>query len=157
MSSELAQSDRNGWDSFVPPNAHDVWPWSGRRSLVVMLFALLLAACLAIFWAIPHFEKRLDSRVKSDLQAAGISTDSLDLDWTYRNVEITGVLPEGITEAQLANVVRLADGGGTRNILIAVDPAPTPAADPAQESADPEVLPPASILCKSHCTTSGLS
>ena len=139
----VSKQDRAvGWDSFVPPGANGLMPWAGRRSLIAVLFALLLAACLAIFWAIPHFENRLDASVKADLAAAGIDTETLEFDWTYRNVVVSGVLPEGMDEAQLANVVRLADGSGARNILIAVDPAPTLSPDPVQEPSVP-TLPPA--------------
>ncbi len=142
VSAPTTQSQSAGWDSFVSPGASGLFPWRSGRSLIAILFALLLAVSLAIFWAIPHFENRLDTSVKADLRAAGIDPQTLEFDWAYRDVKISGVLPEGLDEAQLANVVRLADGSGARNILIAVEPAPQAAPDPVQEPPVP-VLPPA--------------
>lgn len=134
------------WSAFAAPAQNGKWPWEAGKSLAWMLCLLLIAVAAAIAWAIPHFEQRLDASAKTDLAGAGIDISQLNLDWDYRNVTVTGVLPAGVTEAQIANTIRLTDGGGTRRILLDLSaPEPIAIAPPEPDEPEPVVTLPAPL------------
>ncbi|MEM7095507.1 MAG: hypothetical protein AAF567_21070 [Actinomycetota bacterium] len=69
------------------------------------------------WWAWDHMEDGLDDRAAIHLECEGIDTSGLDFDWSYRDVAVTGELPEGVTPARVEAVIDHGsdDAGCLRN------------------------------------------
>jgi OOP family OmpA-OmpF porin len=115
-----------GWAAFVPPGRDQQWPWSASNSAMLGLSLLLLLAAATCWWAVQHFEKRLDKQARADLASAGVNLDKLTFDWNYRHLSLTGELSAGVTEQQLVDVLRNTAGGGVRDISLQLIDAPVP-------------------------------
>ncbi len=88
--------------------------WSPGK--VGALAALPLVGGLLIggtAWAVPHIEKKLERQTIADLEAAGIDTSDLEVDYDYRTGSITGSAAAGVDEATLE---AKGDGSGVRNL-----------------------------------------
>jgi len=80
------------------------WPAGKIRLWTACIFMLLF---LATFLTIaPQIQQRLDQQTRQRLQLAGIDASSLELDWNYRNLTVSGHLPERVSVEQLAVVMR---------------------------------------------------
>ncbi len=64
-------------------------------------------------WAVPHIEKTLERQTIADLEAAGIDTSDLDVDYDYRTGSITGSAAAGVDAGTLE---AKGDGSGVRNL-----------------------------------------
>lgn len=74
------------------------------RMWIVSAFVLLFIASLLII--APQIQQRLDRQTKNRLAQAGIDTTTLEFDWDYRNLTVSGYLPEGMTADRLASIMR---------------------------------------------------
>ncbi len=74
------------------------------RIWIVAAFILLFLATL--FIVAPHIQQRLDRLTQNRLAQAGVSTELLHFDWDYRNLTVSGYLPEGVTKQRLAAIMR---------------------------------------------------
>ncbi|MGI9658330.1 MAG: OmpA family protein [Gaiellaceae bacterium] len=126
-------------------------PWAAGRllPLFALLFVGLVAATAA--WGIPHIQDELERETLADLNAAGIDTSGLSVDFDYRSGTISGELPSGVDAGAVAAA---SSFGGVRelDVLAAaaaepqppapapVDPEPAPAAEPGPV-AEPESAP----------------
>lgn len=75
-------------------------PWAASKVgwlVALPLMGLLIAATTP--WAIGHIEDRLADEARSDLEAAGIDTTNLEIDFDYRDGDATGALPDGVDAA----------------------------------------------------------
>ncbi len=93
-------------------------PWSPGK--VGALAALPLVGGLLIggtAWAVPHIEKKLEKQTIADLEAAGVDTSNLDVDFDYRTGSITGSAESGVDAAMLE---AKGDGSGIRNLSAAL-------------------------------------
>ncbi len=126
MAADELHDDSRDWDAFVPPGRGGVWPWSSALIGWLGLLALVLAAAATGWWGVTHFENRLEQSVRAELQSAGINPQSLNFDWDYRDVSVTGKL-DGAAQDQLLAVMRETDDSGIRQIdlqLAAADEKP---------------------------------
>jgi outer membrane protein OmpA-like peptidoglycan-associated protein len=82
------------------------------------LFLLLAAA--AANWGIRHIERQVLSAAPSMLRDAGIDPAGLRFDAEYRNVTVSGLLPEGVTAVQVRRVLEFGRGSGGEDIRKAV-------------------------------------
>ena len=64
-------------------------------------------------WAVPHIEKTLERQTIADLEAAGIDTSDLDVDYDYRTGSITGSAAAGVDAGTLE---AKGDGSGVRKL-----------------------------------------
>lgn len=109
--SSAAQTEADwsrGWlvgtsDGKMPTPWFRKWGWW-------MLPLLLIAAIGATFWAIDHVEDDIVDAAPRILEEAGVDPSGLEFDADWRNVEVTGVLPAGVTAAEVEQI--LEDGLG---------------------------------------------
>lgn len=105
-------------------------PWSkGKVALLVGLPLFLILGALIMLWGVPHIEKDLKAKGLKDLAAANVSTDSLDIDMSFRNATVTGELPAGATEEDIRSILTAGDIRDVDFDLgeqAAPDPDPTP-------------------------------
>jgi len=104
------------WDAFVPPGKGGSWPLGGSASFCIGFLSLCALAAVTCWWAIPHFENRLDRSVRLELADNGIEANDLNFDWSYRDVDVTGQLPQGLDEGQLLTLLHKTDERGIRRI-----------------------------------------
>ena len=74
------------------------------RMWVISAFVLLFLATVLII--APQIQQRLDRQTKNRLAQAGINTATLKFDWDYRNLTVSGYLPEGVSPDGLATIMR---------------------------------------------------
>ena len=110
-------------DSFVPPGAGGIWPWSSWVSWLAGGAILAVIIAMTVFRGIDHFENRLDQSVRGEMQSAGIDDSDLQFAWDYRDVAVTGKLPADSSGEQLLAVLRNADDHGVRDIHLEIDAA----------------------------------
>ena len=79
-----------------------IWWW--LAPLLIGLFAVA-----AIFWGVNRVQNAIESQAAGVLESAGISADGLAFDATFRNVEVTGDLPAGVTADQVEEALESAD------------------------------------------------
>jgi len=104
--------------AFVALGKDRKWPWKRGPVAMLALLALVSIPLITSIWAIFHFEQRLDARARADLDSSGIAVDSLNLDWDYRNVVITGELPAGVSAQNIIDILSATDGRGIRKISV---------------------------------------
>lgn len=139
MSAEYAQQDDGYWAAFVPPSVHGAMPWSlaAIACVAVVVLAALFAA--TSWWTVLQVEQQLDADVRAGLQANGIEAEQLGFQWRYRDVTVTGELPEKTTRQQLTDVISAASRGVRRIVLSITEPADTSRASPEMGSVDVQV------------------
>lgn len=95
-------------------------------------------------WAVPHIEKTLERQTIADLEAAGIDTSDLDVDYDYRTGSITGSAAVGVDEAALE---AKGDSKGVRNLsaLLAAGAVKTETETPATTEVAAEEPAPAEV------------
>ena len=108
-------------DSFVPPGPGGRWPLSTGLSWCLGIALLVASIGGTSVWALDHFATRLDRSTKTELLSSGIDASQLQFEWDYRDVVVTGKLPEDSSEEQLLAVLRNADGGGVRTIRMQLE------------------------------------
>lgn len=70
-------------------------PWGPRRWSWILPLALLPLLAIATTWGIRTIESQVEDAAEEILTDAGMPTDRLTFDATYRNVEVSGVVPDG--------------------------------------------------------------
>lgn len=101
-----------GWTRFLPPNRNGKFPWRKRWLGLLPLAAL---AGIGGGWAWDHMEDGLHERAIAHLSCEGIDADQLDMDWSYRDVDVRGTLPAGVSVDQLKHIID--QGSGDRGCL----------------------------------------
>lgn len=131
-----------GWSPYLRAEQSSPQPWPRRVVWNLSLWSMVVAVIVTLIWGIPQIEKRLNSHSLNKLQAGGIDTSALTLRWSYRDLDIHGELPHGISNERVIAVLRQNDGEnrsllarGIRNIEIDARSVETPA------SVVPEALP----------------
>ncbi|MFT7650182.1 MAG: outer membrane protein OmpA-like peptidoglycan-associated protein [Candidatus Poriferisodalaceae bacterium] len=90
-------------------------PWGRRKkaALIAPLAAVVVAG--STLWAIPHVEDRVERETRSELEAAGIDTEGLEIDARYRFVDVRGASDEA--EADRIAAVERFDGTEDLNVF----------------------------------------
>ncbi len=106
--------------ALVEGNEKGEMPWSWaelrKRLLKWLLLPLLALWAIAFFWGYDHVEDDVvddaPQMTQELLASKGLDTDisGLEFDTTYRNVEVSGVLPAGITAAELEEWLEEGEG-----------------------------------------------
>ncbi|MGI9606497.1 MAG: OmpA family protein [Acidimicrobiales bacterium] len=76
--------------------------------LLIPLMVLLLAG---VVWAVSHIEDDIESAAPEILTAAGIDASDLSFEASYRNLEVSGKLPAGVTPSDVIEVLEARTGG----------------------------------------------
>lgn len=139
MSAEYAQQDDGYWAAFVPPSVHGAMPWSLAAIACVAVVALAALFAATSWWTVLQVEQQLDADVRAGLQANGIEAEQLGFQWRYRDVTVTGELPEKTSRQQLTDVISAASRGVRRIVLSITEPADTSRATPEMGSVDVQV------------------
>jgi len=92
----------SGWTRFLPPNARGKFPWRKRWLGLLPLVAL---AGFGGWWAWDHMEDQLHERALVHLACEDIDGNDLELDWSYRDVDVDGELRAGLTPALVRQVI----------------------------------------------------
>ncbi len=108
-----------------------VWWW-----LAPLLF--LIFAIAALFWGINHIENTIEARAAGILEDANISSEGLAFEADYRDVEVTGQLPDGTTADEIEAALE-ADDSTSFNVRNATIAATAAAAVAAPETGDIDV------------------
>ena len=102
--------DEVSWSrsQLVRGNQRGQMPWD-RSPWGFLLPALLglLGVLAAFFWGVNHIENDVEEAAERILlqERPDIDTSSLTFDATYRNVEVGGTLPDGITAAEIEEIL----------------------------------------------------
>lgn len=107
----ITKTERTYWidgrDGLLP------LPWWKIAPIALLAAGALIAA--STLWAINHIENTLEDATRADLQAQGIDTSRLKIDYSYRDGTISGSAPEGVSADDLLGAV---DDDGIRNLRV---------------------------------------
>ena len=109
-------------------------PWWKLLPLIALIGAAAVAIMTLIM--IPIYERQVINNAKDDLRAAGIDPSTFNFDASYRDLDITGILPAGVTEAQIRSGAANADG--LRDLDVAFSSAPDAPAEEEPDDAEDE-------------------
>jgi OOP family OmpA-OmpF porin len=111
-------------------------PWPRQRWVWILPLALLPLLTIGVLGAVRHIESDVERAAQEILEDAGIDTTELTLDATYRNIEVGGTLPAGVTAAQLISLLEDGTGPNDEDIRSAT----VNAQDPTPEALGPIAL-----------------
>ncbi len=98
--------DRNATEIYLVDWRDGKVPWGWGRLTFFAAFPLFGAVALvASPWAVSRIENKLLDDARADLAEAGIESPELFIDFDYRDGRITGVLPDGVLEADVEAAV----------------------------------------------------
>lgn len=80
--------------------------WSQMRICMWITGAFLLLFLVTLLLIAPQIQQRLDRQVMDRLEQAGINGAGLYFDWSYRNLTVTGYLPDNVSPSELALALR---------------------------------------------------
>lgn len=80
-------------------------PWGRRRWAWVLPLAVLPLLAIGVIWGQRHIEADIEQAAQEILVEEGIDTSDLTFKADYRNIEIGGTLPVGLSSAQLASLL----------------------------------------------------
>lgn len=117
------------WDrsALLDGTSRGALPWSPRRWSWVLPVVLLPFLAIATTWGIRTIETQIVDATEQMLIEEGIPTDRLTIDASYRNVEVTGVVPDGTDIDGLEQLLERRegpDGEDIRTALVNVTLAP---------------------------------
>jgi len=83
-------------------------PWWKLLPIIALVGAAAIAIMTLIM--IPIYERQVINSAKDELMAAGIDPSNFDFDASYRDLDISGTLPEGVTVDDIRAAAQLGDG-----------------------------------------------
>lgn len=95
---------------FVEGTKEGKLPWDRSRSWLLGLLGFLVLAILTTFFGGRHIEGDLQEAAPQMLAAEGIDPTGLTFDASYRDIEVGGTLPAGVTAAQIEDILDEARG-----------------------------------------------
>lgn len=108
MDADIAQYERVSWGRSQlldgTATGKTRWPRSRWRWLGPLLF--LIPLVLIALWAVNHIQGDVEAQAKEILDLNGIDTSGLEFDATYRDVEVKGDLPAGVTRTEVENILQ---------------------------------------------------
>lgn len=103
----------SGWLASLWPKRS--WKWLTPIALLGFLIP-------AFLWAYDHIEDDIQDAGRAILIQEGIPTEGLTFDATYRNIEVGGTLPAGVTAEQIEETLEETnwdwDGEDVRNVSV---------------------------------------
>lgn len=107
------------------------WPWWKLLPLVALVGAAAVAILTLIM--IPIYENQVIGNAEDELVAAGIDPSRFNFDASYRDLDISGTLPEGVSEDDIRAAVEGSDGLRDLDLDFVAAPAPEPEPEPEPE------------------------
>lgn len=104
-------------------------PWWKLLPLIALIGAAAVAIMTLIM--IPIYERQVIDNAKEELTAAGINPSTFNFDASYRDLDISGTLPEGVSEADIRAAAE--QGDGLRDLDLDFDPTPAPVVEEVEE------------------------
>ncbi len=102
--------------------------WSEKRVRMWITSAFLLLCLFTWLIIAPKIQQRLDRQTMDRLEQAGISSSTLSFDWDYRNLTVSGYLPDNVSSSELALALRGTKdqpsaffAKGIRNLRLSLD------------------------------------
>lgn len=91
----------------------DVWRW--LAPLTFVFFALITSV-----WAVDHVEDVIEETAAEVLLNAGIPSGTLGFDASYRSLEVSGTVPDGVTAAEIESTLLSAESAtfSLRNVTV---------------------------------------
>ena len=83
-------------------------PWWKLLPIVALVGAAAIAIMTLIM--IPIYERQVINNAKAELTAAGIDPSAFNFDASYRDLEISGTLPDGVSVDDIRAAAELGDG-----------------------------------------------
>jgi OOP family OmpA-OmpF porin len=120
------------------------WPW-WKMGLPAVLAGLATAAILTAI-LVPIYQNDMIRRTEAALRADGIDPDRFAIEASYRDVTISGILPDGVTESRIRDAVAGEIDEHDLDLRLRA-PAPAPEPEPVEEDPAEEAAPePAPVL-----------
>ncbi len=107
-------------------------PWWKLLPLIALIGAAVVAIMTLIM--IPIYERQVINNAKSELTAAGIDPASFNFDASYRDLDISGTLPAGVSVDDIRAAVERGDG--QRDLDLDFGQTPAPVVETAEEAED---------------------
>ena len=98
-------AERWSRSGFVEGTKEGKLPWARPRSWMLGLLGFLALALLTLFFGGRHIEGDLQEAAPEMLAEAGIDPTGLTFDASYRDIEVGGTLPAGVTAAQIEEIL----------------------------------------------------
>ncbi|OED39078.1 hypothetical protein AB833_16165 [Chromatiales bacterium (ex Bugula neritina AB1)] len=108
----------------VAPDEKQRWPWSAGVTAGLAFVWITAIALVSISWGYRHFEQRLATRTQAALMANDIDASGLQFEWDYRDLTVTGTLPDDVSVSRLTELLRAVDKGGIRELEISARESP---------------------------------
>lgn len=111
--------------AYLRGNSRGQQPWGDTNWAkwwwAAPILFLLFAGLVTLLWGISHIENTIEDRAAGILEDAGISSEGLTFEADYRDVEVGGDLPEGVTAEQVEEALEADDSTSfnVRNATIA--------------------------------------
>lgn len=113
-------------------------PWWKLLPLIALIGAAVIAVMTLIM--IPIYERQVIDNAKAELTAAGIDPAAFTFDASYRDLDISGTLPDGVSVDDIRAAAE--QGDGQRDLDLDFDPTPAPVVEEADDApADTPVTP----------------
>ena len=103
----------------------------------------LIGGALGAWWGVRHIERQVQAAAPEILKAAGVDPSGLIFEADYRNIAVAGDLPQGITVAEVEQILEQSTGAvneDIRHAIVTARVAPLPAAEP-EPAPEPEPEP----------------
>jgi outer membrane protein OmpA-like peptidoglycan-associated protein len=85
-------------------------PWSRRRLLWLTPLIAIPFLALALWWGVDHVEGDIETASRQVLEDTGVDTSLLTFYANYRDVEVRGTMPAGVSAAELEQLLEQAEG-----------------------------------------------
>lgn len=121
----LARARNTTADYWVPGTANGRFPLSGRGCLWLGSFLAFVLTAGTLYWGLPRIEGELEERTLSRLTDAGIETGGINVDFSWRDGNITGLVSTQDSAAEIAAIT--SDIEGVRLIRTNLEVAEAPA------------------------------
>lgn len=108
------------WERPALINEAGRWPVSRWRWLAPLAALALIGIAFVITYL--HIEDDIEQAAPQILREQGIDPSSLTFDATFRDVEVGGTLPAGVTAAQVERALETSNYEGGENEDIRVTP-----------------------------------
>jgi len=110
MDAESAKYEQVSWKRSALVGANETRTrWRGRARWVGPLVAILSLIGLTA-WAAEHIHGDMEDGARSILERNGIEIADLEIDPSFRNVDVSGTLPEGVTAEQVKQLLEEETG-----------------------------------------------
>ncbi len=140
--SRIARSNSTTTDYWIRGTESGKFPLSMRGCFWLGSFVAVLLIAFSLFQVVPSVERNLEQRAVSELNAAGIETGGLEVDFSWRDGDISGLVATEDSADVILDTVSGLDG--VRSVELNLDVAETPTSTTTPGS--PRAIGPVSVI-----------